>query len=233
MFYPATAYATYSIVAVDRATGQVGGAGASCVGSFSVRNIYGVAPGYGAVHAQASLSTAGRNRAVLRLFEGTDPADIIAEITSPAFDPSAGVRQYGVVDLMGRAAGFTGRQTTSYTEDRQGSVDSYTYSMQGNILTSRLVLDYAEIAFQGLGCDLADKLMWALEFGALFGEGDRRCTPRGIPADSAFIEVELPEGEGTFLRFEVTASGPYDPVAWLRALYDVWRAENPCPVPAK
>src|SRR5215813_5280890 len=86
---PATARATYSIVATDNATGQIGGAGASCVGAFSVRNIYGVAPGHGAVHAQAQLNTAGREAAVRLLRMDTDPADIIAAITAPAFDPSA------------------------------------------------------------------------------------------------------------------------------------------------
>src|SRR5262245_34020933 len=88
-----TARATYSIVATDAATLQVGGAGTSCVGAASVRVIYGVAPGHGAVHAQALVSTAGRNRAVQLLSQDVDPIDIIAAITAPAFDPSAGLRQ--------------------------------------------------------------------------------------------------------------------------------------------
>jgi hypothetical protein len=58
-----------------------------------------VAIGHGAVHAQARLSTAGRDRAALLLRDDVDPSDIIAEITSPTFDPSASVRQYGIVDL--------------------------------------------------------------------------------------------------------------------------------------
>lgn len=58
---PGSARGTYSIVASDQATQQVGGAGTSCVGSLSVRIIYGVAIGHGAVHAQAQINTAGRD----------------------------------------------------------------------------------------------------------------------------------------------------------------------------
>ena len=56
--------ATYSIVAADQATGQVGGSGTSCVGTLDVFIIYGAVPGKGAVHAQAQLSVAGRDEAV-------------------------------------------------------------------------------------------------------------------------------------------------------------------------
>lgn len=224
------ASATYSIVATDQGTQQVGGAGTSCVGAFSVRQIYGVAIGHGAVHAQAQLSLVGRDRAVLRLRDDVDPVDIIAEITAPGFDFFSAVRQYGIVDLAGRAAGFTGRSNMPYAEDRQGSVDLYTYSVQGNILTSVAVIDQAEAAFQSMGCDLADKLMLALEAGAEGGEGDRRCTPRGIPSDAAFIEVDpVDMDEGSYLRLEVTNTSPENPLVLLRTLFDAWRADHPCP----
>ncbi len=230
--FPGAAHATYSIVATEVAARQIGGAGTSCVGNFSVRQIYGLAAGHGAVHAQAQLSFAGRDRAVLRLLEDVAPADIIAEITSPAFDLGAAFRQYGIVDLNGAAAGFTGSSNMPYAEDRQGNVDVYTYSVQGNILTSALVLDQAENAFATTGCDLADKLMLALEAGAEGGEGDRRCTGMGIPSDSAFIEVD-PDGlpEGSYLRLEVINTRPQNPLVLLRELFDAWRAENPCPSP--
>lgn len=224
-----SAGATYSIVATDQATQQVGGAGTSCVGSLSVRIIYGVAIGHGAVHAQAQLSTAGRDRAALRLGEDVDPVDIIAELTSPDFNLSAGVRQYGIVDLYGRSAGFTGDRDMPYAEDRQGSADSYTYSVQGNILTSARVIDQAETAFRSKGCDLADRLMLALEAGAEGGEGDSRCTPRGIPSDSAFIEVDPSDtAEGSYLRIEVTNTSPDNPLVLLRSRFDAWRVEHPC-----
>lgn len=231
----AEAEATYSIVGADRSTGQVGGAGASCLGgNFSVYVIYGSAPGKGAVHAQAQLNRQGRDEAVRMLDGGASPAEVIARISSPSFDPNAAVRQYGVVDVAGRAAGFTGTSTLSYAGDVQGLAGGrFAYSAQGNILTSRRVLDQAKEAFEQRGCDLAEKLLLALEAGADGGEGDSRCTSRGIPSDSAFLQVDRPgEPAGSHLRIEVPYSGNQSPLVELRRRFDMWRASNPCPVDA-
>src|SRR5260370_34490532 len=105
---PVASGGTYSIVPTAFATAQIGGAGTSCVGPLSVRIIYGRAPGHGALHAQATINLAGRNRGAALLMRDVDPVDIIAEITDPAFDPRASFRQYGVVDLSGPSAGFPG-----------------------------------------------------------------------------------------------------------------------------
>jgi uncharacterized Ntn-hydrolase superfamily protein len=225
------AHATYSINAVDTATGEVGGAGASCVGSLSVRVIYGAVPGVGVVHAQALLGGPAKDEAVTRLAQGTAPDAIVAAITDPGFDGNAQRRQYGIVDLQARAAGFTGAQTGAFADDRQGSIGTFTYAVQGNILTSEGVLDNTAAAFEAGGCDLADRLMRALEAGARDGEGDSRCTSRGVAADSAFLEVDRPgDLVGQYLRLEVTDTGAQDPLAMLRAQYDAWRATHPCPV---
>jgi uncharacterized Ntn-hydrolase superfamily protein len=224
---------TYSVVAADQSTREVGGAGASCVGSLSVRVIYRSAPGHGAVHAQASLGGQGRDAAAQRLALDEDPAAIIAAITDPGFDPNAQSRQYGVVDLSRRAAGFTGSTTLAYADDRQGELGALTYSVQGNILTSAAVLDQAIAALPD-GCDLPDRLMRALEAGAAGGEGDSRCTPDGIPADSAFLQVDR-DGEpaGSYLVLDVTETAPDNPLTLLRAQYDAWRASHPCPAPVE
>lgn len=224
---------TYSIVGADRETAQVGGAGVSCVGSLPVHVVYGVVPGKGAVHAQAQLGQLGKDTAVMLLGDDAAPADIIATITTTAFDASVAFRQYGIVDVHGRAAGFTGAQNGTYAHDRQGEHDTFVYSVQGNILTSELVIAHAGAAFARDGCDLADRLILALEAGAADGEGDARCTPSGIPGDSAFIEVDLADRlEGSFLRIEAIDTAPQDPIALIRARYDEWRVDHPCPVPA-
>lgn len=223
--------ATYSIVATDGAAGQVGGSGTSCVGSFlEVFVIYGGAPGHGAVHAQARVSTAGRDEAVRLLGLDTPPTDIIAAITDPSFDRSAGQRQYGIADLAGRAAGFTGSSTLPWSGDLQGTDGAFSYSIQGNILTSGAVLDQAEEGFLAGGCDLADRLMLALEAGAENGEGDSRCTPEGIPSDGAFLHVDLADGT-VLVHLEANDTSPDSPLEELRGLYDAWRLENPCPEP--
>ncbi len=188
-------------------------------------------PGTGVVHAQARFNQAARDQAVALLAGGTAPAEVIAAITSAEFDADAATRQYGVVDLAGRVAGYTGSGTTAYAGDRQGSAGSYVYSVQGNILTSARVVDQAAAAFESGGCDLAARLLAALRAGAEGGEGDSRCTEsRGIPSDSAFLEVDR-EGEpaGTYAALRVPTSGDADPLVSLAAAYDTFREAHPCP----
>jgi uncharacterized Ntn-hydrolase superfamily protein len=224
-------WATYSIVATDSATAQVGGAGTSCLGGSDVYRIYGSAPGYGAVQAQAQASVTGRNQSVLLLGEGSSPDEIIAFITASDFDSNAASRQYGVVDLQGRASGFTGGNTLSFAADLQGGSGSFTYSVQGNILTSSLVLEHAVTAFESAGCDLAERLLLALEAGGSAGEGDSRCTDSGIPSDSAFLQVDLPlEPAGSYLELRVPSSGNDNPLSLLRSQFDEWRLDHPCPL---
>ena len=206
---PATARATYSIVATDSMTGQVGGAVTSCVGSQGVGVVYRPSVGHGGVNAQAAANATGRDRAVVLLGMDVAPADIIQMITTSAFDASFATRQYGIVNLMGRAAGFTGSGAMDYKEDRQNTWGRYTYSIQGNILTGKAVIDQAEMGFQNGGCDLADKMMLTLEAGALNSQGDSRCTTtRRIPSDAASIEVDLAgETAGSFLKLDVAGRG--------------------------
>ncbi len=221
------AHATYSIVAADQTTRQVGGSVTSCVAPSSVASVYGGAPGFGAIHAQAASNVAGRNEGVRLLRLGTAPMQIIQQITSPQFDSNAAARQYGVVDLQGRAAGFTGMTNGVFADDRQGTVGTFAYSIQGNILTGKAVLDQAETGFRTSGCDLADRLMLALEAGARNGQGDRRCTP--APSDSAFIEVDL-EGAtaGSYLRLSVVEQVGTNPLPRLRTMFNTWRMTHPC-----
>jgi uncharacterized Ntn-hydrolase superfamily protein len=225
------AAATYSIVASDRVTQQLGGAGTSCLGGSDVYIIYGSVPGVGVVHAQALFNGAARQRAVQLLASGQSPAQVISAITDPAFDARAAARQYAVVDVSGRSAAFTGADAQSFAADVQGQVSAFTYSVQGNILTSSAVLSQAAQAFEANGCDLAERLMAGLAAGARGGEGDSRCSASGIPSDSAFLQVDAPDSEpGSFLSLRVPSSGTQDPLALLADLFAEWRSWNPCPV---
>jgi MYXO-CTERM domain-containing protein len=228
VLWPSTVLATYSIVAADRATRQVGGAVTSCVGG-SVAGVYGSAPGKGAVAAQAASNRAGRDEAVRLLLMDVAPQQIITRITSAMFDPASARRQYGVVDLMGRADGHSGTGNGNFAGDRQGQAGDFTYSIQGNILTGPAVLSQSEAAFRGEGCDLADRLMLALEAGGASGQGDSRCTP-GSPSSSAFIAVDLPDQPaGSYLRISVLPQGRSNPLPRVRAQFDTWRRTHPCP----
>jgi uncharacterized Ntn-hydrolase superfamily protein len=227
-----SAFATYSIVGVDTARREVGGSGTSCLGGQDVYIIYGSVPGAGVVHAQASFNREGRDRAVALLMQGLAPSEIIDAITDASFDRNASVRQYAVADVTGRVRGFTGTGTGVFAADRQGAPPGFAYSVQGNILTGERVLTQAAAGFEAGGCDLAERLMLALEAGADGGEGDSRCTDDGIPSDSAFVQVDR-EGEapGDYLALRVPTSGDESPLPALRALFANWRAQHPCPAP--
>lgn len=228
------AYATYSICAVDTVSHDVGGAGTSCVGSFSVANIYGGVPEHGVMHAQAQFNARARDRAVARLGADVAPDAILAELLAPSFDPDATTRQYAILDVRGMSARYTGADTSAYADDRGGTAGDFVYAVQGNILTSGGVLDRAALAFEdqnGAACDLAERLMRALEAGAEMGEGDSRCTPNGIPSDGAFIEVDRPgEPAGSYLKLHVDDTAPENPLVLLRQQFEQWRPAHPCPV---
>jgi uncharacterized Ntn-hydrolase superfamily protein len=224
---------TYSIVGADTRTHEVGGAGTSCLTGDDVYVIYRGVPGRGAVHAQAYYSIDARDRAAELLGAGASPVDVLDAITLPSFDKSMAIRQYGVVDVLGKSAGYTGTGTMPYAGDRQGQAGPFSYSVQGNILTSAKVLEQAGAAFEQSGCDLAERLMLALEAGARGGQGDSRCTGKGIPSDSAFLQIERPElAEGDYLSLHVESSGDENPLPQLRAQLEAWRLQHPCPAKA-
>jgi len=183
------ANATWSIVAVDPATGEVGGASATCTPWASA--IFGVVPGKGIIVTQAASNKMARYRGEVLLMEGQSPENIVALITDQAFDPTHAIQQHGVVALgfEKAAAGYTGADTGRATGDLQGRG----VSVQGNILAGSAVLTAALEAFQAASQNpsftLADRLILALEAGAAQG-GDRRCGDQ--TAISAYLVVARP-----------------------------------------
>lgn len=224
-------HATYSLLIADKSTGQIGSVGVSCVGRQAVSAISGIAPGFGAIHAQAQSNAGGRDRGVTMLKESATAEQIIAAITAPSFDRLAASRQYGVVTLLGSAAGYTGSANMAYADDRQEMIGSYVSSYQGNILTSAAVLDQLADSLKERGaCDLPETLMLALEAGARDQQGDSRCTPGGIPADSGFLRVVDRVGN-TLVSLEVTGRSTGGAVVGLREQLATWRTTHACTVP--
>lgn len=249
--WAAPAFATWSIVAVDPETREVGYAAASC--TADVHQIGALVPGRGAVVAQAMMNEAGRVRGASRLRSGAEPEEILTDLTGSDFDRSrwwswwsgAQVRQYGVATLEPlAAASFTGHRTTSWS----GGSAGHEVAVQGNILWGEEVVADARAAFDGAAaCDLSDRLLLALEAGARAG-GDRRCV-RELTALTAAIEVagpdDPPDRPGLQLRMTrenadlgITRSiwhlvRPFrgttqeNPVVQLRTAYDTWRDEHP------
>lgn len=221
----APAHATFSIVAADTSTGAVGSAGASCV-PYEVIRILRVAPGHGLLVGQAYFDDDALAEGQELLAGGSDPSAVLAAITDPAAHPLAPKMQYGIVDVDGRTAKITGPEAKTFAGDAQGEHGPVAFTVQGNLLTGPVVLENMAGAAQD-GCDLPERLMRALEAAGAEGNGDARCTDGGISAASAYLLVAFKDG--TELRISLPDLRPDDPVAALRAHFDTYRAEHPCP----
>jgi uncharacterized Ntn-hydrolase superfamily protein len=187
------AHATWSVVAVDPRTGEVGAAGASCY--VGVDTITRLVPGKGVVVAQGLTSYDGRNHAAKMLQEGRSASAVVNMIRSSKVDKgfivTRELRQYGVASLhQGEAsvASYTGK----FTGSARGSRQAAGVSVQGNILASEAVLDKALEHFVKTpkSCSIAVALLNALEAGAREG-GDSRCSAEQS-ALSAFLIVAQP-----------------------------------------
>ena len=90
--------ATFSIVAVDTTTGEVGSAGGSCIaGSIIISDIH---PGVGAIHTQAYYLPSNQNYASSLMDEGYSPSEIMELLEENDVQNNPSIRQYGAVDLF-------------------------------------------------------------------------------------------------------------------------------------
>ena len=178
------ANATWSIVAVDEQTGEVGVAVASCVG-FEVSVVPVLVPGVGAAASQALISEPSGERIVKALSAGATAEETVNVVVS--IDDAPANRQFGVVVLNRGGAGWTGADTFDVAVDQRSA--NGTVSAQGNILVSEEVLDAAIAAFNAAAGQLPDRLVAALIAGADEG-GDSRCGDQ--TATSAALIVARP-----------------------------------------
>src|SRR5262249_18789342 len=121
---PSRALATWSVVAVDRATGRVVIASATCVDRddqflMGVQAV--VVPGKGVAACQAAVDQTHANQMLVfqELQKGTDPKAIVEMLSK---DPAFQSRQFGIVDLQGRRAGHSGLANGYVSQDIQGQV---------------------------------------------------------------------------------------------------------------
>lgn len=226
---------TFSIVAVDPATGEVGSAGATCVegiGSFGgVILLSGIIPGRGGVNAQAYICIdphINLDNGIAQLGEGNSPEEVIDWLVendacfSQNFDPE--FRQYGIAALNENGepdvAAFTGQNTDTW----KGHLLGETYAIQGNILIGPQVLDGMEAGFNNTEGTLAERLMAAMQGGNIPG-ADARCLDAGTSSTSAFLRVFKPEDDpdNPYLELNVAeAPAGVEPIDSLQALFDTW-----------
>ena len=180
-FGAVSAEATWSVVAVDPETGEVGVAVASCVG-FEVTVVPVLVPGVGAAASQALVSQASGERIVEALASGASASSVIQTVV--AADDAPDDRQFGVVVLDGGGAGWTGADNLDVALDRR--VVDATASAQGNILVSERVVDAVTAAFEASDGELADRLLAGLVAGADAG-GDSRCGDQTATAAALIV----------------------------------------------
>jgi hypothetical protein len=185
---PSTAWATWSIVAVDLSTKRIVIASATCVNSNDqfLKGVQAVVvPGMGVAACQASVDNTHTNQMLVfnELQKGTEPQKIIEMLSE---DPAFQSRQFGIVDLQGRSAGHSGLTNGYVSQDIQGRVPGTQifYSIQGNILRPGEVVPHAVQAFINEKGALTDRVMAAMEAADASG-GDSRCTCPPPPADGS------------------------------------------------
>ncbi|MDF1695401.1 MAG: DUF1028 domain-containing protein [Saprospiraceae bacterium] len=225
---------TFSIVAMDPETGEVGSAGASCVDLSSFPGLADhflgeLFPGLGAINTQAWYNPTNQINARNRMNAGDSPDEIINWLIDNDISGQPDLRQYGIVanvNGMVESAAHTGSSTDNYKNHITGS----NYSIQGNILLGQQVLDSMESRFLNADGDLACKLMAALQGANMVG-ADSRCTSNATSSLFAFIKVAQSEdtfGDPSFVQSVRTSDGDgIEPIDSLQTLFNAVKDCNP------
>lgn len=162
--------ATYSIVAFDPASGDLGVAVQSKY--FGVGSVVPWAKaGVGAIATQASANVRYGPDGLKLLAEGKTAKEAVEQLTEA--DERREIRQLGIVDAQGRATAFTGEKCLPWA----GHIIGTNFTAQGNILAGEAVVKAMAEAYEAArkveDSQLADWLCAALQAGEDAG-GDSR-----------------------------------------------------------
>jgi uncharacterized Ntn-hydrolase superfamily protein len=203
-------HGTYSIVALDPTTGELGAAVQSHW--FSVGSLCAWArPGVGAVATQSVVEPAHGPHALDRMQDGASAHDALAELI--AADPLGAVRQVGAVDANGGVAVHTGAECIPCAGDALGAH----WSCQANMMAGETVPAAMSAAFEHAEGELSERLLAALQ--AAEGEGG---DVRG--RQSAALLVVPAEGEAWQTRVDLRVEDHRDPIGELGRLLSLQRA---------
>jgi uncharacterized Ntn-hydrolase superfamily protein len=219
---------TYSIVAWDSATGDLGVAVQS-----KFPNVGGIVPwarsGVGAVATQSLSNTDYGEKGLELLAQGASAEEALRIIMRR--DTMLQDRQVGIVDARGNAASFSGRTTFDWSGGRVGApsgrgsvvggkgevVVGRGYSAQANIMVSdQTVRNLAETFERSTGV-LADRLLAALKAGQA-GGGDKR----GMQSAALLVVRKNAGYLGANDRFiDIRVYDDQDPIAELERLLEL------------
>jgi uncharacterized Ntn-hydrolase superfamily protein len=231
----ATCQDTFSIVAVDTLTGEIGCAAASCVdlyaGGASSDDFLGkIIPGVGVIMTQADYNPTNQDNATKRMIAGDTPEQIIQWLIDNDSQNSPNDKQYGIAAIIGGAAqtaAHTGGSTPNYHHQIVGS----NYAIQGNTLLGAQVLSRMESGFLNEPGGLKCKLMAAMQGAKMVG-ADRRCKSQGVSSLFAFIKVAVvsdPVGSPSFLISARTHKNDrIEPIDVLQSEFDNANTEKGC-----
>jgi uncharacterized Ntn-hydrolase superfamily protein len=200
---------TYSIVARDDSTGELGVAVQTCflaVGSIAPW----ARPGVGAVATQAFAELAYGPRCLDALGAGNSAGDALAE--ARAADPTAEIRQVGVVGADGTIAAVTGERCV----DHAGHVIGDGFTTQANMVSTPEVWGAMASAFESSTGHLARRLLAALDAGEAAG-GDARGR---MSAALLVVEGHPPEQPGSGRVVDLRVDRSQDPLGELAKLLD-------------
>lgn len=157
---------TFSIVAYDPVYQEWGVAVQSKFLAVGAVVPY-AAPNAGAIATQAWGNMIYGPEGLKQLAEGQAAKTVLAALT--ANDPASAYRQVGIVDSQGKAAAFTGTECQFWAGHKTGK----NFTVQGNILTGKAVIDAMAQSFESSRGTLAERMLSALTAGQNAG-GDSR-----------------------------------------------------------
>ena len=185
---------TYSIVAYDEKTGELGVAVQSHW--FSVGSIVPWAKaGVGAVATQSFAKIEYGPKGLKLMEEGLTAQEALNTLVEA--DPGRAVRQVGMVDAKGNVAVHTGKKCIEFAGHKTGNH----YTVQANIMASPTVWPLMAMTFEMTSGDLAERMMCALEMAQDEG-GDLRGkqsaamlivsgNPTGIPWKDVVLDLRV------------------------------------------
>jgi uncharacterized Ntn-hydrolase superfamily protein len=201
---------TYSIVARDPATGELGVA-VQTRWPFVGETVPWAEPGVGAVATQSFAEKRYGPLGLERMRAGASAPDALAALL--AEDDDREVRQVGMVDGHGRSASFTGSRCVFAA----GHITSDDVAIQANMMERPTVWPAMADAFARASGDLADRLVAALRAAETEG-GDVR------GRQSAALVVVPADGPAWARRFEVRVDDHPAPLDELERLLGLARA---------
>jgi uncharacterized Ntn-hydrolase superfamily protein len=201
---------TFSIVAADLATGDLGIAVASKFLACGAVVPWASA-GAGAVATQSFANTAYGPDGVRMMRDGLSAQDALARLL--ADDADRDLRQVGLVDARGGAAAHTGPGCHAWAGHHVGDG----FACQGNILVGQETVDQMAAAFRESKGELSGRLVTALAAGEKAG-GDKR----GRQASAVYV-VRPKGGYGGMndVLVDLRVDDHSEPVAELRRLLDL------------